>query len=134
MYVCAPNAQREKEKRPKRRRKLLHDMSDISSVGFQAHGSLDEYRFNMFMRDLLTEKAKDIYRCKGVLAVHVSGPWGQRRWGGWLLAELARRWPGRGHMWGWLGPGVRVVQRGGCPLRPLLTCPLPFSPCKMINF
>eukprot|EP00983_Pelagomonas_calceolata_P067273 1149421-Pelagomonas_calceolata.AAC.4 len=64
--------QHEKEKRPKRRRKLLHDTSDISSVGFQAHGTLDEYRFNMFMRDLLTEKAKDIYRCKGVLAVHVS--------------------------------------------------------------
>ncbi|KAF5840067.1 CobW/HypB/UreG, nucleotide-binding domain-containing protein [Dunaliella salina] len=63
----------EKEKRPKRRRKLLHDTSDISSVGFQAHGTLDEYRFNMFMRDLLTEKAKDIYRCKGVLAVHGYG-------------------------------------------------------------
>lgn len=27
----------------------------------------------MFMRDLLTEKAKDIYRCKGMLSVHVSG-------------------------------------------------------------
>jgi hypothetical protein len=26
----------------------------------------------MFMRDLLAEKAKDIFRCKGVLAVHVS--------------------------------------------------------------
>lgn len=33
---------------------------------------MDEYRFNMFMRDLLAEKAKDIFRCKGVLAVHVS--------------------------------------------------------------
>ncbi len=34
-------------------------------------------RFNMFMRDLLTERAKDIFRCKGILAVHVrdfSGP------------------------------------------------------------
>jgi hypothetical protein len=27
----------------------------------------------MFMRDLLAEHAKDIFRCKGVLAVHVSG-------------------------------------------------------------
>jgi G3E family GTPase len=60
-------------KNPKRRRKQLHDLSDISSVGFKTYGALDEYRFNMFMRDLLTEKAKDIFRCKGVLAVHVSG-------------------------------------------------------------
>ena len=59
-------------KSPKRRRKQLHDLSDISSVGFKTYGALDEYRFNMFMRDLLTEKAKDIFRCKGVLAVHVS--------------------------------------------------------------
>lgn len=42
-------------------------------MGIVARGPLDEYRFNMFMRDLLAEKAKDIYRCKGVLAVHVSG-------------------------------------------------------------
>jgi G3E family GTPase len=42
-------------------------------VGIVARGPLDEYRFNMFMRDLLAEKAKDIFRCKGVLAVHVSG-------------------------------------------------------------
>jgi hypothetical protein len=37
-----------------------------------SQGVLDEYRFNMFMRDLLAEHAKDIFRCKGVLAVHVS--------------------------------------------------------------
>jgi hypothetical protein len=36
------------------------------------HRPLDEYRFNMYMRDLLAEKAKDIFRCKGVLSVHVS--------------------------------------------------------------
>lgn len=41
-------------------------------MGIVARGPLDEYRFNMFMRDLLAEKAKDIFRCKGVLAVHVS--------------------------------------------------------------
>lgn len=41
----------------------------------RTEGPLDEYRFNMFMRDLLTEKAKDIFRCKGVLYVHVSGGW-----------------------------------------------------------
>lgn len=61
------------DRRPKRRRKQLHDLSGVGSVGIVARGPLDEYRFNMFMRDLLAEKAKDIYRCKGVLAVHVSG-------------------------------------------------------------
>lgn len=61
------------ERRPKRRRKQLHDLSGVGSVGIVARGPLDEYRFNMFMRDLLAEKAKDIFRCKGVLAVHVSG-------------------------------------------------------------
>ena len=62
----------------KRHRRRLHDLSDVSSVGILARGPLDEYRFNMFMRDLLTEKAKDIFRCKGVLCVHVSrcGLWG----------------------------------------------------------
>jgi G3E family GTPase len=60
------------ERRPKRRRKQMHDLSGVGSVGIVARGPLDEYRFNMFMRDLLAEKAKDIFRCKGVLAVHVS--------------------------------------------------------------
>lgn len=50
---------------------MLHDLSDVSSVGIVARGPLDEHRFNMFMRDLLAEKAKDIFRCKGVLCVHV---------------------------------------------------------------
>lgn len=58
-------------RQPKRKRKKLHDLSDISSVGITAWGPLDEFRFNMFMRDLLTERAKDIFRCKGVLTVHV---------------------------------------------------------------
>lgn len=57
---------------PRRNQKKLHDLSDVSSVGITARGPLDEYRFNMFMRDLLAEKAKDIFRCKGVLSVHVS--------------------------------------------------------------
>ncbi|KAF6264519.1 CobW/HypB/UreG, nucleotide-binding domain-containing protein [Scenedesmus sp. NREL 46B-D3] len=61
------------DRRPKRRRKQLHDLSGVGSVGIVARGPLDEYRFNMFMRDLLAEKAKDIFRCKGVLAVHSYG-------------------------------------------------------------
>lgn len=59
-------------RRPRHRAKKMHDLSDISSVGIMAKGALDEYRFNMFMRDLLAEKAKDIFRCKGFLCIHVS--------------------------------------------------------------
>lgn len=50
--------------RPAKKRKAHHDLSGISSIGVTAVGPLDEYRFNMYMRDLLTEKAKDIFRCK----------------------------------------------------------------------
>ncbi len=42
-------------------------------MGITVPGLLDNYRFNMFMRDLLFEKAKDIFRCKGVLAVKGQG-------------------------------------------------------------
>lgn len=61
------------QRQPKRTQKRLHDLSDISSVAITARGPIDEYRFNMYMRDLLTEKAKDIFRCKGVLSVHGYG-------------------------------------------------------------
>eukprot|EP00798_Chlamydomonas_sp_ICE-L_P003688 gene3688-13756_t len=47
---------------------MLHDLSGISSVGIQVVGTLDESRFNMFMRDLLMEKAKT-YTGEGVLMV-----------------------------------------------------------------
>lgn len=60
-------------RQPRRNRKKLHDLSDVSSVSITARGALDEYRFNMYMRDLLAEKSKDIYRCKGVLSVHGHG-------------------------------------------------------------
>jgi G3E family GTPase len=69
--VCV--VQMQLDRQPKRRRKQLHDLSGVGSVGIVARGALDEYRFNMFMKDLLQEKSKDIFRCKGVLAVHVSG-------------------------------------------------------------
>jgi G3E family GTPase len=36
-----------------------------------ARGALDKHRFNMFMRDLLGEKARDIFRSKGVLSIKV---------------------------------------------------------------
>lgn len=58
------------QRQPKRRRKKLHDLSGVGSVGITARGALDKYRFNMFMRDLLGEKARDIFRSKGVLCIH----------------------------------------------------------------
>lgn len=59
------------QRQPKRRRKKLHDLSGVGSVGITARGPLDKYRFNMFMRDLLGEKARDIFRCKGMLCIKV---------------------------------------------------------------
>jgi Cobalamin synthesis protein cobW C-terminal domain len=53
----------------------MHDLSGVGSVGITAYGPLDQYRFNMFMRDLLAEKARDIFRSKGVLCVKVSPCW-----------------------------------------------------------
>lgn len=70
---CEHHDLQEGERQPKRQRKKMHDLSDISSISITARGPLDDYRFNMFMRDLLSEKAKDIFRCKGVLAVHGQG-------------------------------------------------------------
>jgi len=65
----AAAAARQQVRQPKRRRKKLHDVSGVGSVGITARGPLDKYRFNAFMRDLLSERARDIFRCKGVLSV-----------------------------------------------------------------
>lgn len=59
----------EKERNPRRRRKKLHDLSGVGSVGIYANGPLDKYRFNAFMRDLLSERARDIFRSKGSLCI-----------------------------------------------------------------
>lgn len=66
----ADDKRRAQQRQPKRRRKKLHDQSGVGSVGITARGPLDKYRFNAFMRDLLSEKARDIFRSKGVLSVH----------------------------------------------------------------
>ena len=50
-------------------RSRLHNLAGVSSVGISAAGPLDQYRFNMFMKDLLLEKSRDIMRCKGVLCI-----------------------------------------------------------------
>lgn len=57
------------QRQPKRRRRRLHDASGVGSVGITARGALDKYRFNAFMRDLLSERARDIFRSKGVLCI-----------------------------------------------------------------
>jgi G3E family GTPase len=56
-------------RQPKKRRRRLHDASGVGSVGITARGPLDKYRFNAFMRDLLSERARDIFRSKGVLCI-----------------------------------------------------------------
>ncbi|KAG2451287.1 hypothetical protein HYH02_003893 [Chlamydomonas schloesseri] len=45
----------------------------ISAVSVMAEGPLDEYRFNMFMNDLLSERRNDIVGFKGVLCVQGYG-------------------------------------------------------------
>jgi hypothetical protein len=54
---------------PKKRTKKLHDLSGVGSVGIYARGPLDQYRFNCFFRDLLSEKSRDIFRSKGCLCI-----------------------------------------------------------------
>lgn len=43
----------------------------MDAVTVVAEGPLDEYRFNMFMNDLLAERRNDIVGFKGVLCVQV---------------------------------------------------------------
>jgi G3E family GTPase len=48
-----------------------HDLS-VSSVGIECEGSVDEDRFNDWLRNLLVSRGVDIFRSKGVLAVQGS--------------------------------------------------------------
>jgi G3E family GTPase len=50
-----------------------HNLDLVSSVGIQFHGELHAQWFNMFMMDLLRERAADIYRSKGLLSFHGQG-------------------------------------------------------------
>ncbi len=59
----------ERTLQPKKRTKKLHDLSGVGSVGIYARGPLDQYRFNCFFRDLLSEKSRDIFRSKGCLCI-----------------------------------------------------------------
>lgn len=50
-----------------------HNLELVQSVGIQFMGELHAQYFNMFMMDLLRERAADIYRSKGLLAFHGQG-------------------------------------------------------------
>jgi G3E family GTPase len=50
-----------------------HNLELVQSVGIQFKGDLHAQYFNMFMMDLLRERAADIYRSKGLLAFHGQG-------------------------------------------------------------
>ena len=50
-----------------------HNLELVSSVGIEFKGELHAQWFNMFMMDLLRERAADIFRSKGLLAFHGQG-------------------------------------------------------------
>jgi len=50
-----------------------HNLDVVQSVGLQFEGNLHAQWFNMFMMDLLRERAADLYRTKGLLSFHGQG-------------------------------------------------------------
>lgn len=50
--------------------KKEHNLDLVQSVGIQFKGSLHAQWFNMFMMDLLKDRAADLYRTKGLLSFH----------------------------------------------------------------
>ena len=52
----------------KRAKKKRHNLSLVSSVGYTIKGNLDVGKFNSFMSTMLSERAKDLYRTKGILS------------------------------------------------------------------
>ncbi|GMH49264.1 hypothetical protein TL16_g00478, partial [Triparma laevis f. inornata] len=53
--------------------KDTHNTSLVQSVGVQFKGNLHAQWFNMFMMDLLRDRAADLYRTKGLLSFHGQG-------------------------------------------------------------
>jgi len=53
--------------------KKTHNLELVQSVGVQFAGQLHAQYFNMFMVDLLRERAADLYRTKGLLSFHGQG-------------------------------------------------------------
>lgn len=50
-----------------------HNLEAVQSVGLQFEGELHAQWFNMFMMDLLRDRAADLYRTKGLLSFHGQG-------------------------------------------------------------
>ena len=50
-----------------------HNLEVVQSVGLQFEGNLHAQWFNMFMMDLLRERAADLYRTKGLLSFEGQG-------------------------------------------------------------
>lgn len=50
-----------------------HDLSGVSSVGIEIEGNMDFQKLNTFMMTLLQDRARDIYRSKGMLAFEGQG-------------------------------------------------------------
>ena len=53
--------------------KKEHNLDLVQSVGIQFKGNLHAQWFNMFMMDLLKDRAADLYRTKGLLSFHGQG-------------------------------------------------------------
>jgi len=53
--------------------KDTHNTSLVQSVGITFKGDLHAQWFNMFMMDLLKDRAADLYRTKGLLSFHGQG-------------------------------------------------------------
>ena len=53
--------------------KKIHNLDLVQSVTVQFKGDLHAQWFNMFMMDLLRERAADLYRSKGLLSFHGQG-------------------------------------------------------------
>jgi len=51
----------------------IHNLELVQSVGIEFKGNLHAQWFNMFMMDLLRERAADLYRTKGLLSFHGQG-------------------------------------------------------------
>ena len=51
----------------------VHNLELVSSVGIEFRGTLHAQWFNMFMMDLLRDRAADLYRTKGLLSFHGQG-------------------------------------------------------------
>lgn len=60
-----------KESDPKK--KKIHNLELVQSVGIEFAGNLHAQWFNMFMMDLLRDRAADLYRTKGLLSFHGQG-------------------------------------------------------------